>query len=77
MSPNDTRKLIQDFLAPELREISARLDALEKHTDLRFDSVERLAAERHSQVMRAIAQLADIYELKERVARIESRERAS
>ena len=26
----DTRKLIQDFLAPELRSISARLDALEQ-----------------------------------------------
>jgi hypothetical protein len=32
----DTRKLIQDFLAPELRSISARLDAFEQRVDDRF-----------------------------------------
>jgi hypothetical protein len=73
----DPRKLIQDFLAPELREISTRLDAIEKHTDQRFDAAERLATERHAQTLRAIAQLADVYELKERVARIEAREKAN
>lgn len=29
----DTRKLVQDFLAPELRTISARLDALDAKVD--------------------------------------------
>jgi RNA processing factor Prp31 len=33
----DSRKLMQDFLAPEVRSIAARLDALEK----RFDESER------------------------------------
>ena len=44
----DTRKVMQDFLAPELRGISARLDALEKRLDgvdtslnKKIDSVER------------------------------------
>ena len=56
----DTRKLLQDFLAPELRELSARVDALEermdarfdgfeKSVDARFDSADRLASERHAQ----------------------------
>jgi hypothetical protein len=39
----DTRKVMQDFLAPELRGISARLDALEQRfgvVDRRFDAVE-------------------------------------
>jgi outer membrane murein-binding lipoprotein Lpp len=73
----DTRKLLQDFLAPELRELTARVDALEARMDARFDSAERLAAERHNQTMQAIGRLADVYELRERITRIESRERAS
>jgi len=36
----ETRKLIQDFLAPELREIKARLDALEGTTKTRFDAIQ-------------------------------------
>jgi hypothetical protein len=36
----DVRKAIQDFLAPELRTISARLDAIEKIMDVRFDAMD-------------------------------------
>jgi|HubBroStandDraft_1064217.scaffolds.fasta_scaffold51397_3 hypothetical protein len=83
----DTRKLLQDFLAPELRELFARVDALEermqirfqslaKGMDGRFESAERLASERHSQTMLAIGRLADVYELRERLTRIEAREKA-
>lgn len=106
----DTRKLLQDFLTPELRELSARVDALEermharfetlekradtrfetleeqvdtrfetfeKRIDARFDASDRLASERHAQSMQAITRLADVYELRERISRIEARERAS
>jgi len=84
----DTRKLLQDFLAPELRELTARVDALEERMnarfesleermDTRFDAAERLASERHTQTMLAISRLADVFELRERVARIEARERPS
>jgi hypothetical protein len=80
----DTRKLLQDFLAPELRELSVRIEALEermdtrfKGIDARFDSAERLASERHSETLQAIGRLADVYELRERITRIEARERAS
>jgi tetrahydromethanopterin S-methyltransferase subunit G len=83
----DTRKLLQDFLAPELKELSVRLDAIEKRIDERFaaldqridaesKSAERIAAERHSQLMQAITRLADYYELRERISRIEARETA-
>src|ERR1017187_2283850 len=36
----DVRKAIQDFLAPELRTISARLDAIEKVMDVRFEGMD-------------------------------------
>jgi hypothetical protein len=35
----DTRQLIQDFLAPELREIRTRLDAMEEVSRTRFESI--------------------------------------
>ena len=74
----DTRKLLQDFLAPELRELSGRVEALEKRMGEKFDAAERLSSERHGQVMQAIARLADVYELRERISRIEAaREKAS
>lgn len=36
----DVRKIIQDFLAPELRTISARLEGLEKVMSVKFESVD-------------------------------------
>jgi hypothetical protein len=55
----------------------ARFDALQQRTDARFDASERLASERHAQTMQAITRLADVYELRERITRIEAREKAS
>lgn len=37
----DSRKILQDFIAPELRAIAARLDALEKRVEDRFLSLEK------------------------------------
>ena len=36
----DVRQVLQDFLAPELRAVSARLDSIEKVMDARFGSVD-------------------------------------
>ncbi|MBV8115467.1 MAG: hypothetical protein JO300_12050 [Silvibacterium sp.] len=72
----DVRTVIQDFLAPELRELKARVDALEKRMDDRFEHAERTAQARHDQVMHAIQQIADYQALAQRVARLESRESA-
>ena len=58
----DTRKLIQDFLAPELRTITARLDALDAKVDAN-----------HREVMLGIANLANYQAVLERVAKLESR----
>jgi tetrahydromethanopterin S-methyltransferase subunit G len=35
----DVRTVVQDFLAPELRELKARVDALEKRMDDRFNQM--------------------------------------
>jgi len=55
----DTRKLVQDFLAPELKEISVRLDSIEilnlerfKESGRRFDAQEALNAERFKDIGR-------------------------
>jgi outer membrane murein-binding lipoprotein Lpp len=36
----ETRKLAQDFLAPELREIKSRIEALESTTGTRFEALD-------------------------------------
>ena len=37
---DDMRKVLQDFLAPELRTITARLDGIEKVMAARFEAVD-------------------------------------
>jgi len=74
----DTRKVMQDFLAPELRAISARLDALEKRLDgfdKRFDDGDRRAERRHDELLSAIARVGEITEIRERLARLEATDR--
>jgi hypothetical protein len=74
----DTRKVIQDFLAPELRAIAVRLDALEKRfeeSERRAESNERRAERRHDEVLTAIARMSEISDLRERLARLEATDR--
>lgn len=70
----DTRKVLQDFLAPEMREIKARLDALERRMDERFDHAEKQAERRQEVLMLSITSLMNYNEVRERLARLESRE---
>ncbi|MBV8631138.1 MAG: hypothetical protein JOZ83_09465 [Silvibacterium sp.] len=77
----DVRTVVQDFPGRELRELKARVEALEKsmeerlkHIEDRFNHAERTAQARHEQVMHAIQQLSDCTTLAQRVARLESRE---
>ena len=69
----DTRKIMPDFLAPELRSISARLDTLEKRIDgvnHKIDDVDRRAEKRYDSVMMALGRLMDYNEIRERLARL-------
>ena len=54
----DSRKLLQDFVAPEVRSINVRIDGLVESMKLslaalenRFDESDRLAAERHAALL--------------------------
>jgi tetrahydromethanopterin S-methyltransferase subunit G len=86
----DTRKVLQDFLAPEMREIKARLDALEKRFDVvdrkfdgidrKFDGIDRrfddmeLRAEKRHDAV--MQALTDYTDVRIRLARLESKEAA-
>jgi hypothetical protein len=68
----DTRKGLQDFLAPEMRELKARLAQVEKTMGERFDTAERRAELRHEMLLNSINHLANYNEMRERIAKIES-----
>jgi hypothetical protein len=72
----DVRKVIQDFVAPDMKAISARIDALEKGMNLRFTSAEQMAAARQETVMAAMsahhASIMNSLEMEKRLARLES-----
>jgi tetrahydromethanopterin S-methyltransferase subunit G len=57
----DVRKGMQDFLAPELREITARLDALEKKSD-----------RHHEETTAVIRQVADYTMVIQRLTKLEA-----
>jgi tetrahydromethanopterin S-methyltransferase subunit G len=65
---DDLQKLLQDFLAPELRAISVRLDAVEA----RMAHPEIQRQHDKEDILRAIQTLADYRSLSERLARVES-----
>jgi hypothetical protein len=60
---DDVRKLFQDFLAPELREIRTRLDAQEKINEIR-----------HNELLLRIEGLKTSFELDKRLERLEARQ---
>jgi hypothetical protein len=72
---------VLSFEGPEAHGRSPNYDALVEKIDARFDAIEsrldvaeRLAAERHSWTLEAIARLAELNVLRERIGRLEARE---
>jgi hypothetical protein len=68
----ETRKLMQDFLAPEPREIKARIEALGETTSARLEALEQTSAVRREAVMGALTHLANYSVLSERLGRLEA-----
>lgn len=66
------RSAIQDFVAPELREIKVRLDSIEKQQEMQFRAL--LSAIRESKAEAELSTVKMISTLSERVAVLESKQ---
>ena len=75
MSFLDVRTALPDAQPDELRALITHFEDFERRLEARLDAAERLAAERHSWSIEAITRLAEINDLRERIARLEARER--
>jgi uncharacterized small protein (DUF1192 family) len=64
----DVPQALQDTIAPEIRELKARMDALES----RIDRNEAAAERRHAEVLNTIRDAMEITHLRERIARLEA-----
>ena len=70
----DVRQAMQDFLAPDLRELKARIEALEKRMDDGFKTVDAQFRALHTHIDSRFNTLEQLLLLSERVARLEERE---
>lgn len=82
----DSRKVLQDFIAPELRAIDARLTSLEKrfeeaqgenkerfsYIERRFDKMEQQIERRFDQILTEIRSLKTVHDLELRMAKYEA-----
>jgi hypothetical protein len=69
----DTRKVLQDFIAPELREIQERLDGIDK----RFDALDRKMAKDKSELLRTMDFMLKELRLRIELASLKTRVEAS
>jgi tetrahydromethanopterin S-methyltransferase subunit G len=74
------RQLIQDFVAPEIRAIEVRIDAVEKkinqleaRMDKRFDAVDAKMERNQNQLMDTLRRMEMQNQILERLARLESK----
>ncbi len=73
----DVRQVIQDFLAPELRTITARLDSIEKVMTARFESVDTKFAAmdtKFDSLHKEIQGINDKLDLDRRLAKLEAKQ---
>lgn len=83
----DTRQLVQDFLAPELREIRGvltgiekRLDAQDKHMDAqdkRFDAMEEVNRARFESIVQRLETIQQSFAFDRRISSLEEDKRRS
>jgi phosphate uptake regulator len=76
------QRLVQDVIAPDVRELKVRLSALEKSVDERFTSLERQSEAQFKAILSAIGEskaqaeltlMRGLAALSERVAHLEAR----
>jgi hypothetical protein len=64
------RKVLQDFLAPELRAITAQLNAI----DSRLNAQDEIAEARHNEILVRIDSLKTSFEVDKRLEKLETKE---
>lgn len=80
----DVRNVLQDFLTPELRELKARIEAVEQQghrldstMQEQFQQVERRAQQRHEDMIFVLRQGLEVRTLAERLSAVKEKLRAS
>ena len=82
----DVRQVLQDFLAPELREIRARLDSMDKRLDTvesandvryqaivqRLDAVENANGVRYQAIVQRLEQIQQSFAFDKRISNLEA-----
>jgi polyhydroxyalkanoate synthesis regulator phasin len=69
----ESRQLLQDFIAPELRTLEARLAAVEAKLEARISTVESTMERNHKEVMDSLHRMEAFNLLSERLARVETK----
>lgn len=67
---DDFRKVLQDFLAPELRAITAQLNSI----DSRLNAQDKIAEARHNDILVRIDSLKTSFEVDKRLEKLETKE---
>ncbi len=71
----DVRQVLQDFLAPELREIRTRLDTLDKRLDAqdkRIDTIESANGVRYQAIIQRLEQIQQSFAFDKRISSLEA-----
>ena len=69
--------MLQDFLAPQLRELTGRLDALEKVMDARFNALEAKIEGMQRNMDIRFKSLEDSLDLDRRLSKVEAAQKPS
>ena len=71
----DVRQVLQDFLAPELREIRTRLDTIDKRLDAqdkRIDTIENANGVRYQAIIQRLEQIQQSFAFDKRISILEA-----
>ena len=71
----DVRQVLQDFLAPELREIRTRLDTIDKRLDgqdKRIDTIETANGVRYQAIIQRLEQIQQSFAFDKRISILEA-----
>jgi capsule polysaccharide export protein KpsE/RkpR len=70
----DIRKVLQEFLAPELRAMTAQIEAMSQIMDARFESMSISTNSRFDSLSNEIAQIKELLDVDRRLAKLESKQ---